>query len=55
MSRVGETDYPHSGILYKDLKLNESLCQLYVDEMAQLGRDVILKQEEPGTISTDMG
>lgn len=40
---------------YKDLRVNEPLCQTYVDEMAYLGEKVALRQDECFTASTDMG
>ena len=40
---------------YKDLRVNEPLCQTYVDEMAHLGEKVALRQDECFTASTDMG
>ena len=45
----------NSALTYKDFRVNDTLCAAYVDDMAALGADIILKQEEPGAISTDMG
>lgn len=43
------------GPLYKDLRVNETFCRAYVEDMAALGEKVILKEDEPATASTDMG
>jgi hypothetical protein len=44
-----------SAMTYKDFRVNDTLCQVYVEDMADLGEKIIHKQEAPGTISTDMG
>lgn len=46
---------PYSNPTYKDLRVNEPLCQCYVDEMAYLGETIDLRQDECFTASTDMG
>ena len=40
---------------YKDLRVNEPLCQQYVDDMALLGEKILVKDDESYTASTDMG
>lgn len=40
---------------YKDMRVNDPLCQVYVDEMEAQGEKVILKLNEYSTASTDMG
>ncbi|ETN45001.1 uncharacterized protein HMPREF1541_09877 [Cyphellophora europaea CBS 101466] len=40
---------------YKDLRVNEPLSQCYVNEMAYIGEQVTLRQDECFTASTDMG
>ncbi|TWU72681.1 hypothetical protein ED733_003285 [Metarhizium rileyi] len=40
---------------YLNLRVNESLCQIYVDEMAAMGKKVLLKTDQAFNASTDMG
>ncbi|RSM20342.1 hypothetical protein CDV31_000837 [Fusarium ambrosium] len=40
---------------YMDLRVNETLCKTYVQDMARLGQTVALNMAEPATASTDMG
>lgn len=45
----------YSAPTYKDLRANNTLCSLYVDEMAHLGQAIKLIEDKPSTASTDMG
>lgn len=40
---------------YADLRANKTLCQTYVEEMAQVGEKVKVMEDKPATASTDMG
>ena len=40
---------------YKDLRVNQPLCQQYVDDMSLLGEKILVKDDESYTASTDMG
>jgi len=40
---------------YKDLRVNETLCQAYVENMADLGEKILLKDDNTFMASTDMG
>ncbi|EEU39634.1 uncharacterized protein NECHADRAFT_82013 [Fusarium vanettenii 77-13-4] len=40
---------------YMDLRVNQTLCKTYVQDMARLGQTVALNMAEPATASTDMG
>ena len=40
---------------YKDLRVNQPLCQQYVDDMSLLGETILVKDDESYTASTDMG
>ncbi|RSL89877.1 hypothetical protein CEP51_000996 [Fusarium floridanum] len=40
---------------YMDLRVNETLCKTYVQDMARLGQTIALNMAEPATASTDMG
>ncbi|KAL1879447.1 hypothetical protein Plec18167_003902 [Paecilomyces lecythidis] len=47
-------NYIHSPT-YADLRANKTLCQTYVEEMAQVGEKVKVMEYKPATASTDMG
>lgn len=38
-----------------DLRVNQTLCKTYVQDMARLGQPVALNMAEPASASTDMG
>lgn len=38
-----------------NLRVNQPLCQQYVDDMATLGEKIMVKDEKSYTASTDMG
>ncbi|KPM46443.1 hypothetical protein AK830_g34 [Neonectria ditissima] len=40
---------------YMNLRVNETLCKTYVDEMASIGQNVMLRQTKNFNASTDMG
>ncbi|KAK5050912.1 hypothetical protein LTR84_003471 [Exophiala bonariae] len=40
---------------YKNIKVNETLCKQYVEDMSILGEKVLLRDAEAFTASTDMG
>ena len=41
--------------MYQDIIVNDAFCQIYTEEMAELGRNVQLKSDTAATVSTDMG
>ncbi|KAK1143927.1 hypothetical protein N8T08_005836 [Aspergillus melleus] len=41
--------------MYQDIIVNDEFCQIYTEEMAELGRNVQLKSDTAATVSTDMG
>ncbi|RDW82474.1 hypothetical protein BP6252_03586 [Coleophoma cylindrospora] len=40
---------------YMDLRINETLCKYYVEDMADVGDKILLKDDVPASASTDMG
>ncbi|KAL6690963.1 hypothetical protein J3F84DRAFT_397980 [Trichoderma pleuroticola] len=43
------------GPTYKDLRVNEAICQQYVDDMLLIGEKILIKDDNSYTASTDMG
>lgn len=48
-------DIPNRQHHYLNLRANDSLCQMYVDEMAAFGQKILLKIDRALNASTDMG
>ena len=54
MLRVAKSSLDRSPT-YKDLRVNMPLCQQYVDDMRRIGEQILVKDDESYTASTDMG
>lgn len=41
--------------MYKDLRVNRTLCEAFAEDMSKIGEQVRVDQSEPFNASTDMG
>ncbi|CAK7204772.1 hypothetical protein SEUCBS139899_007532 [Sporothrix eucalyptigena] len=42
-------------IPYMDLKVNDALCKVYIDEMGRIGEKILMRDAEQSAAGTDMG